>query len=56
MIEGSDTNRATVKVPPDSAGKSFHIICEVTDDGVHTLSAYRRIVFEPTDPVEEDQP
>jgi hypothetical protein len=53
-IEGSDTNRATVKVPPDSAGKNFHVICEVTDDGAHTLSAYRRIIFEPTSSAEQD--
>ena len=46
-ISGRDTNRATIKIPDDSAGKSFHIICEVTDDGVHNLSSYRRIIFEP---------
>ena len=48
MIEGSDTNRATVKVPSDSAGRGFHVICEVTDDGTHNLTGYRRIIFEPT--------
>jgi hypothetical protein len=53
-IEGSDTNRATVNVPSDSAGKSFHVICEVTDDGTHNLSSYRRIIFEPTGPAEKD--
>jgi hypothetical protein len=41
---------ATVHVPADSAGKSFHVICEVTDDGTHNLAAYRRIIFEPTQP------
>ena len=46
-ISGSDTNRATVKIPDDSAGKTFHVICEVTDDGVHNLSSYKRIIFEP---------
>ena len=46
-ISGSDTNRATIQIPSDSAGKSFHVICEVTDDGVHNLSSYRRIIFEP---------
>jgi hypothetical protein len=46
-ISGSDTNRATIHVPLDSAGKSFHVICEVIDDGIHNLSAYRRIIFEP---------
>lgn len=48
MISGSDSSRATVQVPSDSAGKSFHVICEVTDGGTPALTAYRRIVFEPT--------
>lgn len=47
-IAGSDTNCATIEVPADSEGKSFHVICEVTDDGTHPLSSYRRIIFEPT--------
>ena len=47
-IAGSDTNGPTVHIPSDSAGKSFHVICEVTDDGTHNLSSYRRIIFEPT--------
>ncbi|WP_407699833.1 hypothetical protein [Stieleria sedimenti] len=25
------------------------MICEVTDDGTHRLSSYRRIVFEPVE-------
>jgi PKD repeat protein len=48
-IANSNTSCATVDVPLDSAGKSFHVICEVTDNGTHHLSAYRRIIFEPTD-------
>ena len=48
-ISGSETNIATVQVPSDSAGKSFHVICEVIDDGTHNLSAYRRIIFEPVE-------
>ena len=36
---------ATINVPPDSAGKTFHVICEVTDDGTPNLSGYRRIIF-----------
>lgn len=46
-ILGSGSNRATVEVPDDSAGKSFHVICEVTDSGAPRLTAYRRIIFEP---------
>jgi hypothetical protein len=40
-ISGGSTPIATVKVPSGSA----HLILEVTDNGVHNLSAYRRIVF-----------
>jgi hypothetical protein len=47
-ISSSDSSRATIEVPSDSAGKSFHVICEVTDDGTHNLTGYRRIIFEPT--------
>jgi hypothetical protein len=46
-ITGGDTSRATVKVPADAAGKSFHVICELTDNGTPPLTAYRRIIFEP---------
>ncbi|MFC1541327.1 nucleoside hydrolase-like domain-containing protein [Candidatus Latescibacterota bacterium] len=48
-ISNSGSSTATIDVPPDSAGKSFHVICEVTDDGTHNLTGYRRIIFEPTD-------
>lgn len=47
-ISGSSSSVARVEVPARSAGRSFHVICEVVDDGTHPLSAYRRIVFEPT--------
>ncbi len=47
-ISNNSSSIATVTVPSDSAGKSFHVICEVVDDGVHNLSGYRRIIFEPT--------
>ena len=46
-ISGSDTNRAIIQIPPDSTGKNFHVICEVTDDGEQSLSSYRRVIFEP---------
>lgn len=45
-IEHSDTNRATVLVPSNAAGKTFHVICEVTDNGTHNLTSYRRIIIE----------
>ncbi len=49
-IAGADSKKATVKVPRDSAGTSFHVICEVTDNGTPQLTSYRRIIFEPTAP------
>jgi hypothetical protein len=49
-LSGSDSNRVKVDVPADSAGKSFHVICEVTDSGTPVLTSYRRIFFEPTGP------
>jgi hypothetical protein len=48
-IADADSNRITINVPADSAGKSFHVICEVTDNGTPNLTGYRRIIFEPTD-------
>jgi hypothetical protein len=44
----SDKNRVTVNIPSDSEGKTIHVICEVTDNGSHNLTSYRRIIFEPT--------
>ncbi len=49
-ISGSDSSRATVQVPADSGGKTFHVICEVTDSGTPSLTSYRRIIFAPTGP------
>jgi hypothetical protein len=47
-ISRGDSNHATITVPQDAAGKSIHVICEVTDDGVHNLTSYRRIILQPT--------
>jgi hypothetical protein len=46
-ITGRDSNRVTITVPTDAAGKSFHVICEVTDSGTPRLTSYRRVLFEP---------
>jgi hypothetical protein len=46
-ISGSDANQITIQVPADSSGKSFHVICEVTDSGTPSLTSYRRIIVEP---------
>ena len=45
-IINTDSKSAVIKVPPGSAGKNFHVICEVTDDGVPALTSYRRIIIE----------
>ena len=49
MISNSHSSSVTVNIPSDSGGKTFHVICEVTDNGTHNLSSYRRIIFEPSD-------
>ncbi len=46
-ISGTNTPRSTIAVPSDSAGTSFHVICEVTDEGTPNLTSYRRIFFQP---------
>ena len=46
----STASRATVEVPDDSAGKTFHVICEVTDDGTPNLTSYRRVILEVVGP------
>jgi len=47
-LSNANTSRATVEIPSDAAGKSFHVICEVTDDGTPHLTSYRRVIFQPT--------
>jgi len=47
-ILNSDSNKITINIPSNSAGKNFHIICEVKDDGSPQLTSYRRIIVEPT--------
>jgi hypothetical protein len=46
-ISKSDLSMATVNIPSNAAGKNFHIICEVTDNGAHNLTSYRRIILKP---------
>jgi hypothetical protein len=48
-ISNGKSSIASIEAPSDSAGKSFHVICEVTDNGTHPLTSYRRIIFEPED-------
>lgn len=46
-ISGQDSDRVTIEVPADSAGTTIHLVCEVTDNGTHELTSYRRIIIEP---------
>ena len=46
FISESEPSIVTIKIPSDSAGKNIHLICEVTDNGEHNLTSYRRIIFE----------
>ena len=46
-ITNGNTSIVNIEVPSGSAGKTFHIICEVTDNGLPELTSYRRIIFEP---------
>lgn len=47
-ISNSRSAKAAIDIPSDSAGRSFHVICEVVDKGRPALSSYRRIIFKPT--------
>lgn len=44
-IEGCDKPVADIVVPEDAAGKTMHMICEVTDSGIPALTSYRRVVM-----------
>jgi len=44
-ISNKRSNRIKIKIPSDSMGKNFHIICEVRDHGEPYLTSYRRIII-----------
>lgn len=44
-IQNDNSDKITIDIPSDSAGKIIHIICEVTDNGEPTLTSYRRIII-----------
>lgn len=46
-LANSNSNRIILSVPADAPGKTFHVICEVTDNGTPSLTSYRRVIFEP---------
>jgi hypothetical protein len=43
-IPDNSSAKIILKVPSDSSGKNFHIICEVSDNGTPNLTSYRRII------------
>jgi hypothetical protein len=45
MIPESDRPTTFFRVPKDAAGKTIHVILQVTDDGTPALTRYRRIVI-----------
>ncbi|MBI0400658.1 DUF1593 domain-containing protein [Cyclobacterium marinum] len=46
-IENKKLDKILIDLPSDSAGKTIHIICEVTDKGMPSLTSYRRIIITP---------
>ena len=44
-LANSSSSKLTPTVPADSAGKTVHVICEVTDNGTPNLTSYRRVIF-----------
>lgn len=47
-IQNSLTEKAKLEIPEDAAGKDFHVILEIHDDGSPNLYAYRRIIIKVT--------
>lgn len=44
-LDGADGEKCTVHVPADAAGKTVHVILQVTDSGAPPLVRYRRMVI-----------
>ncbi len=44
-IRGADRPSAALKVPDDAAGRTIHVILEITDRGQPPLTAYRRMIL-----------
>lgn len=43
-VRDGNTSKATLPVPADAAGKSIHVVLEVTDSGTPSLTRYRRVI------------
>ena len=46
QLDGADSPRPVVHIPADAAGRNYHLVCEVHDDGPFRLPAYRRVIIE----------
>jgi len=55
-VAGAETAEATVAVPAKAAGRTIHVILEVTDRGRPPLTAYRRAVIEVSGDTVADAP
>ena len=44
-IIGNNDSKAKVIIPEDAKGKTIHIICEVTDNGMIPLTSYARVII-----------
>ena len=42
----STSANASLRVPPDAAGRTIHVILEIRDDGLPPLTGYRRVIIE----------
>lgn len=47
-VMNADKPQASLTLPADAAGHTIHVICELTDNGEHTLKAYRRVIIHVT--------
>jgi hypothetical protein len=45
-IADKNSSKINIKISQDIRGKSFHVICEVTDNGEPNLTSYRRIIIQ----------
>ena len=44
-VSDASKPQAALTLPADAAGHTIHVICEIADNGEHTLTAYRRVII-----------
>ena len=44
-VSDAQAKKTEIVIPSDAGGKTIHVICEVTDNGIHNLTSYRRIII-----------